>query len=78
MVTFCFIIRLAITLVMSVVYPPGCFSLHLILRLLQLKHPRRDFVWPFLGIGLLGSNGALSGRLSDSVGESLDELSRIL
>jgi hypothetical protein len=35
-------------------------------------------VWPFLGIGFLGSNGALSGRLSERVGDSLDELSGIL
>lgn len=53
----------------------GCFSLHLILRRLQLKQPRRDFVCPFLGIGFRGSGGALSMRQSDRVGESLEELS---
>lgn len=38
----------------------GCLSLHLILRLLQLKQPRRDLVCPFLGIGLRGPGGVLS------------------
>jgi hypothetical protein len=78
MITFYPIIRLAIFLAMQVGYPPGCLSLHLILRLLQLKHPRRDFVCPFLGTGFLGSDGALSVRLSDRVGESLEELTGIL
>jgi hypothetical protein len=50
----------------------GCRSLHLILLLLQLKQPRRDFVCPFLGIGFLG-NGARSVLESEGVpGESLD------
>jgi hypothetical protein len=35
-------------------------------------------VWPFLGTGFLGSGVALSGRPSDIVGESLEELSCIL
>ena len=39
----------------------GCLSLHLILRLLQLKHPRRDLVCPFRGIGLRDCDGLLSG-----------------
>lgn len=30
----------------------GSVSWHLTLRLLQLKQPFRDFLWPFLGIGL--------------------------
>lgn len=45
---------------------------------MQLKQPRRDLVWPFLGIGFRGSGGVLPFRLSDRVGESLDELSSIL
>jgi hypothetical protein len=50
----------------------GCCSLHLILLLLQLKQPRRDFVCPFLGIGFRG-RGALSVLESEGVpGESLD------
>ena len=55
----------------------GCLSLHLILLLLQLKHPRLDFVCPFLGIGLRGSGGALSLFRAAS-GDSLDEPSMLL
>lgn len=51
----------------------GCLSLHLILRRLQLKHPRRDLVWPFLGIGFRGSGDSLPRRPSDKVGDSLEE-----
>ena len=48
-------------------------SLHLILLRLQLKHPRRLFVWPLRGIGFRGAGGALSPVEVPS-GESLEEL----
>lgn len=78
-VAFCMLLAAYFILAYSDRVSPGCLSLHLILRLLQLKHPRRDFVCPFLGMGLRGKGVVLSGRQpSDSVGESLDELSLIL
>lgn len=47
----------------------GMFSWHFTFLLLQLKHPRRDLVWPFRGMGLrraLVFNEALVlGELAD-------------
>jgi hypothetical protein len=55
----------------------GCHSLHLILRRLQLKQPRRDLVCPFRGMGLRGCGGALS-QVELPSGESLDDVSMLL
>lgn len=50
----------------------GRFSWHLTFLLLQLRQPRRDFVWPFLGIGL--RRVLASGSEPDAVGVDVGDV----